>query len=44
LAGLVTHHKRLRVYQAEGIDDDFALHGLDGVDDDCDGARSELLE
>jgi hypothetical protein len=40
----VAHHEGLRVDEAEGIDDDFALDGLDGVDDDGDGAGSELLE
>lgn len=44
LAGLVTHHECLRVDEAEGIDDDFTLDGLDGVDDDGDGAGGELLE
>lgn len=44
LAGLVAHHEGLRVDEAEGVDDNFSLYGLDGVDDDCDGARGELLE
>ena len=44
LPGLVAHHERLRVDEAEGVDDDFALDGLDGVDDDGDGARGQLLE
>jgi hypothetical protein len=44
LAGLVAHHERLRVDEAEGVDDDLALDGLDGVDDDGDGARCQLLE
>lgn len=44
LAGLVAHHEGLRVDEAEGIDDDFALDRLDGVDDDGDGAGGELLE
>lgn len=44
LAGLVAHHEGLRVDEAEGIDDDLALDGLDGVDDDGDGAGSKLLE
>ena len=30
--------------QAEGIDDDFALDRLDGVNDNGNGAGSELLE
>jgi hypothetical protein len=44
LAGFVTHHQGLRVDEAEGIDDDLALDGLDGVDYDGDGAGRELLE
>ena len=44
LARLLTKHKRLRVDQAEGVDDDLALDGLDGVYHDGDGAGSELLE
>ena len=44
LPGLVAHHERLRVDEAEGVDDDLALDGLDGVDDDGDGARGQLLE
>jgi hypothetical protein len=40
----VAHHQRLRVYEAEGVDDDLAFYGLDGVDDDGDGAGGELLE
>ena len=39
LARLVAHHEGLRVYESEGVDDDFAFYGLDGVDDDGDGAR-----
>jgi hypothetical protein len=34
----------LGVDEAESIDDDFALDGLDGVNDDGDGAGGELLE
>ena len=44
LSSLLTQHERLRIDQPESIDDDFALDGLDGVDDNGDGARSELLE
>ena len=44
LAGFVAHHERLWVDEAEGIDDDLALYGLDGVDDNGDGAGRELLE
>jgi hypothetical protein len=41
---VVAHHERLRVDEAEGVDDDLALDRLDGVDDDGDGARCELLK
>ena len=34
----------MRVDEAEGVDDDFAFDGLDGVDDDSDGAGGELFE
>lgn len=44
LARLVAHHEGLRVYQAEGIDDDFALDRLNGVDNDGDSTRCKLLE
>lgn len=44
LAGFVAHHERLWVDEAEGIDDDFALDGLDGVNHDGNGARCELLK
>lgn len=44
LAGLLSEHEGLWVDEAEGIDDDLALDGLDGVDDHGDGAGSELLE
>jgi hypothetical protein len=40
----VAHHEGLRVDETEGIDDDFALDGLDGVDYDGNGAGCELLE
>jgi hypothetical protein len=38
------HHDLLRVDGPECINHDLALDGLDRVDDDCDGARIELLE
>lgn len=44
LARLVAHHKSLRLDQAEGIDDDFALDGLHRIDDDGDSARRQLFE
>ena len=34
----------MRAYQPKCVDDDFAFDGLDGVDDDGDGARVELFE
>lgn len=44
LARFLAKHERLRVDEAEGIDDDLALDRLDRVDDDGDGARGELLK
>lgn len=44
LARLLPQHVGLREDEAEGVDDDLALDGLDGVDDDGDGARVELLK
>ena len=44
LAGLLAHHEKLRVDESEGVNDDLALDGLDGVNDDGDGARVKLLE
>lgn len=44
LTGFVAHHEGLWVDEAEGINDDLALYGLNGVNDDGDGARCELLE
>ena len=44
LSRFLAHHECLRVYEAEGIDDDFAFDGLDGIDDDGDGAGGELFE
>jgi hypothetical protein len=44
LTGFLAHHEGLRSDEAEGVDDDFALDRLDGVDDDGDGAGGELLE
>lgn len=40
----MAHHKSLWVYESEGVDDNFAFYGLDGVDDYGDGAGGELLE
>lgn len=44
LTGLLAQYEGLRVYEAEGVDDDFSFDGLDGVDDDGDGAGGELFE
>ena len=44
LTGFLAHHEGLRIYEAEGVNDDFSLDGLDGVDDDGDGAGGELFE
>lgn len=44
LPRFLTHHECLWIYKAEGIDDDFAFDGLDGIDDDGDGAGGELFE
>lgn len=44
LAGFLAEHEGLRVDEAERIDDDFALNGLDGVDDDGDGTGGEVFE
>lgn len=44
LAGFLAEHQGLGVDEAEGVDYDFAFDGLDGVDDDGDGAGGELFE
>ena len=44
LSRFLPEHEGLRVDEAEGVDDDFAFDGLDGVDDDGDGAGGELFE
>lgn len=44
LARLLAKHKGLWVNEAEGINDDFTLDGLDGVDDNGDSTRGELFE
>jgi hypothetical protein len=44
LAGFLAHHEGLRVDEAEGIDDDFALDGLYGIDNDGDSARRKLFK
>jgi hypothetical protein len=44
LSGLLAKHKGLWVDQPEGIYNNFALHRLDGIDDDCNGSGIKLLE
>jgi hypothetical protein len=44
LTWLLAEHEGMWVDEAEGINDDFTLDGLDGVNNDGDGARGELLE
>lgn len=44
MSWFLAKHECLWVYEAEGINDDFAFYGLNGVNDDGDGARSELFE
>ena len=44
LAWFLTQYVDLRADESEGVDDDFFLHFLDGVNDESDGARIQLLE
>mmetsp|Transcript_31889 Transcript_31889/g.93710 ORF Transcript_31889/g.93710 Transcript_31889/m.93710 type:complete len:331 (+) Transcript_31889:2125-3117(+) len=44
LAGLLAEHHELRIDEAEAVDDDLALDGLDGIDDEGDGAGIQGLE
>lgn len=44
LTRLLAHDNGLWCDESEGINDDFALDGLDGVDHDGNGARGELFE
>ena len=44
LTRLVAHHESLRIYQPECINDDLALYRLDGINNNSDGTRCELLE
>jgi len=44
LAGLLAEHEGLGVDQAEGVNDDLALHGLNRIHDDGDSSRCQLLE
>ena len=44
LARLTTSYDGLRVDKAEGIDDDLAFNGLDGVNDNSDRPQVQRLE
>lgn len=44
LSWLLPKHQKLRVYESESVNDDFALDGLDGVDDDSYSTGVQLLE
>lgn len=44
LARLLTEHERLRVDETESINNDFAFNGLNGVNDDGNSSRGQLLE
>jgi len=44
LAWLLSEHKRLWVDESEGIDDNLALDGLDGVNHDGNSSRCQLFE
>ena len=44
LSRFLAHHEGLGGDETEGVDDNFALDGLDGVDDYGDGTGGELLE
>jgi hypothetical protein len=44
LARFLTKHKRLWIDETEGIDNDFALDRLDGIDDNSNGSRGKLFE
>lgn len=44
LTGFAAGNHSLWVYEAEGVDHDFALDGLNGVNDDCYRARVQRLK
>ena len=44
LARFLAVHECLWIDEAESVNDHFAFYGLDGIDDDGDGAGCELLE
>lgn len=40
LPRFLAHHERLGVDESEGVDHDFAFHGLDWINDDGNSSRS----
>lgn len=44
LARLLAKHEGLGVDKSEGINDNLALDGLNGIDDDSDGSSRKLFE
>lgn len=44
LSRFLAHHEGLRVDKAEGIDDNLSFDGLYRINNDGNGARSELFE
>jgi len=44
LTRFLTEHKRLRVDESEGIDDDLSLDGLDRINNDSDSSGCQLFE
>lgn len=44
LTWFLSEHERLRVYEAKGINDDFAFHALNRIYDDGDSAWCKLFE
>jgi len=44
LAWLLSHHDGVRINKTECVNDDFSFNRLDGVNDDCYGARLQRLE
>jgi hypothetical protein len=44
LTRFLTKHKRLRVDESESIDDNLALDGLNGINNNGNSSRCQLLE
>lgn len=44
LTRLLSKHEKLWADETEGVNDDLSLDGLDGINDNCDGSRGQLLE